>query len=162
MNQHDSLAYDSVMSSTLNHDAQEENKWIVDPLSSAGGARTSARFWQSVDRKPVAKPYTARIVPPLLVGDLQKYGKPRNQTNDDSQYVMTQDSIHSNTDWVDNPATTIQSTRDKIQNLISQNLSVRSQKSHRTTVNERSMFLKTKHPVQKLELQKFRDHSMHK
>lgn len=42
----------------------------------ANGARTTSnRFWQSVDQRkqPSMKPYTARIVPPLLVGDqLQK------------------------------------------------------------------------------------------
>jgi len=95
------------MSSTHNDD---DKRW-VDPLI---GARTTTngRFWQSVDRnKHRTKPYTARIVPPLLVGDLKKYSKPYDNNHNDS-HVMTQDSIHS-TEF-DKPATTIQSTRDKI------------------------------------------------
>jgi hypothetical protein len=59
---------------------------------------TQGRFWQSVDRQPVKpkqKPYTARVVPPLLVGDLKKFETKALRGNDDNSFVMTQDSIHS-------------------------------------------------------------------
>ena len=68
---------------------------------------------------------------------------------------MTQDSIHSETgefDAVGTRGDTHLSTRDKIQNLISQNLSVRSQKSNLTTNYGQSFLKVKKHPIQKLEL----------
>ena len=42
----DPLAYDSVMSSTLN---EEEKRW-VDPITAAR-TTTNGRFWQSTDRR---------------------------------------------------------------------------------------------------------------
>lgn len=63
--EHDSLNYDSVMSQTLQ---QEQSKW-ADPMRT-----TSNRFFKSTERHHHhSKPYTARVVAPLMVGDLQKY-----------------------------------------------------------------------------------------
>jgi len=64
--EHDSLNYDSVMSQTLQ---QEQSRW-ADPMRT-----TSNRFFKSTERHHhhLLKPYTARVVAPLLVGDLQKY-----------------------------------------------------------------------------------------
>jgi hypothetical protein len=64
---HDSLNYDSVMSQTLQH---ENSKW-ADPM------RTTSKFFKSTERNH-SKPYTARVVAPVMVGDLQKYSTRNN------------------------------------------------------------------------------------
>lgn len=141
----DSLHYDSVLSSTA-HDQRSSTLVPKDNLAQTSRT-TQQRFWQSVDRsKP--KPYTARPVPPLLVADLKNF-----QPKEDTSFQMTQDSIHSEADEKEKPRQkTIQSTRDKVQTMVSHNLSVRSQKSNRTT--QQNFFSRKAH-VQKLDLNRF-------
>lgn len=75
------------MSSTINQDAialndqKSQNLPVANQRLTVQASRTTnGRFWQSVDKTPKTKPYTARVVPPLLVGDLKKtYHNPKQQ-----------------------------------------------------------------------------------